>query len=576
MSQPEHRLRGLLTAQFFGAFNDNAWKLIVALLAIRAVAGTLGASGPTFEEASQTRTTIAFVIFTLPLMLVSLPAGVLADRLSKRTVIVTMKAIEVLLMAAGTAALVINPSGWLLPLVVLGLMGVHSALFSPAKYGILPEILPHQQLSWGNGLLEMWTFLAIIAGTAAGGLLLDLVGESTWIAGLILSAFAGIGFVASWAVPRVQPARSEGGVITTAKIAWAAMRDDRVLRLAVLGSALFWTVGSLVGQDILVYAKAVLRLPDAQAGLPIAMLAIGIGVGAALAGKVSAGKVEYGLLPLGACGLTLFLFLLGTLVPGLLGTLVLMVLLGVASGLLVVPLNSLIQWRSPDDRRGAVIALSNTFVFGGVLVGSLGAKALSWAGLSASGILVAASVASGAGTLWALWLLPDAFLRFVLVLLTHTFYRLTVAGREHVPETGGALLVPNHVSFVDGLFLLASLDRPIRFVVEARYWHHPLLRAFMKSLGAIPISTAGGPRVVLRALREAGRYLDAGEIVCIFPEGQLTRTGMLLPFRRGFERIVKGRVAPLSPCTWIGSGEAFSATRAGGSSRSSPNGSPTR
>jgi acyl-[acyl-carrier-protein]-phospholipid O-acyltransferase/long-chain-fatty-acid--[acyl-carrier-protein] ligase len=151
------------------------------------------------------------------------------------------------------------------------------------------------------------------------------------------------------------------------------------------------------------------------------------------------------------------------------------------------------------------------------------------------------------GTVWALWLLPDAFLRLLLVLLTHSFYRLTVVGREHVPERGGALLAPNHVSFVDGLLLLASLDRPIRFIVEAHYWQHSVLRPFMQSLGAIPISASDGPRMVLRALRDAGRYLDEGEIVCIFPEGQLTRTGLLLPFRRGFERLAKGRSVPVIP-----------------------------
>ncbi len=547
MDNPKHPLRGLLIVQFLGAFNDNAWKLIVALLAIRAVAAQVGGSGPAFEAASQTQTTLAFVVFTLPLMLVSLPAGVLADRVSKRSVIIIMKAIEVCLMAGATLALGIRPSDWVLPLVVLGLMGAHSALFSPAKYGLLPEILPHDQLSSGNGLLELWTFLAIISGTVAGGVLLDWAGESAWISGLVLTTLAGLGFLLSWTVPRVPPARSQGGITTTVKIAWDTLRTDRILRLAVLGSIFFWTIASLAGQDILVYGKTVLGLADRTVGLPLAMLAIGTGFGAVVAGKLSASKVEYGLLPLGAIGLTVFLLLLGIFSPGLFGVLILMALLGIASGMLVVPLNALVQWRSPDDRRGAVIALSNSFVFGGILLGSLSAKVLSEIGLSASGILLAVSAVTAMGTVWALWLLPDAFLRLVLVLLTHTFYRLRVIGRGHVPERGGALLVPNHVTFIDGLFLLASLDRPIRFVMEARYYHRPFLRPFVKSLGAIPISATGGPRLVLRALRDAGRYLDQGEVVCIFPEGQLTRTGMLLPFRRGFERLAKGRTVPIIP-----------------------------
>ncbi len=544
---PRHPLRGLLIAQFCGAFNDNAWKLIVALLGIKVVAAKIGSSGPAFEAAAQTHTTVAFVAITLPLMIVSLIAGVVADRLSKRTVIIAMKAAEVLLMAAGAVVLLINPSAIVWPLFILGLMGVHSALFSPAKYGILPEVLPHERLSAGNGVLELCTFLAIILGTAAGGLLLDLTDPSPWKAGLILTASAVVGFIASWTVPRVPPARSDGGLAATLHGAWSALRTDRVLRLAVAGACFFWTVASLVGQDMLVYGKAALGLSDRFAGAPLAVFALGVGGGAFLAGRLSAAKVEYGLIPLGASGLALFLGLLGSITPSLPHTLVLMAWLGVSSGLLIVPINALIQWRSPGDRRGAVIAMSNTFVFGGILIGSLAAEALSRTGLSPSGILLAASLATVAGTAWALWLLPDAFLRLVLVLLTHSLYRLRVIGREHVPQAGGALLVPNHVSFVDGFLLMASLDRPIRFVVDAAYVTHPLLKPFMRAMRVIPISSSGGPRVILHALREAGQSLDDGDLVCIFPEGQITRTGALLPFRRGFERIVRGRTVPIIP-----------------------------
>ncbi len=545
--QSRHPLRGLLIAQFCGAFNDNAWKLIVALLAIKQVAESVGASGPAAEAASQAQTTVAFVVFTLPLMLVSLVAGVFADRLSKRSVIVIMKAVEVALMAAGSLALLANPSGGLLPLIVLGLMGVHSALFSPAKYGILPEILPHDRLSAGNGLLEMWTFVAIIGGTATAGFLLQLAAPRAWMAGLALTVVAVVGCVASWAVPRVARARTEGGVISTVAGAWAAMRSERVLRLAVIGAVFFWVIASLTGQAILVYTKAVLGLSDALSGMPMALLALGVGGGAILAGRLSASKVEYGLIPLGAIGVAGALLLLSALTPKLIGTLALMTLLGVASGLVIVPINSLIQWRSPEDRRGSVIALANTFMYGGILASSLSAGGLAEMGFSTGGILMAAAAATVAGTLWALWLLPDAFLRLLLILATHSLYRLTVVGRHHMPEKGGALLVPNHVSFIDGFLLIASLDRPVRFIVDAEYFHHPLLKPFMKALGAIPISSSEGPRVVLHALRDAGRCLDQGEVVCIFPEGQITRTGVLLPFRRGFERILKGRSAPIIP-----------------------------
>jgi len=541
-----HPLRGLLIAQFCGAFNDNAWKLMVALLGIRQLAATMG-PGPEFETASQTHTTLAFVVFTLPLALVSVVAGVLADRVSKRTVIIMMKSVEVLLMTAATEALWINPAGGILPLIVLAGMGVHSALFSPAKYGILAELLPHEQLAAGNGRLEMWTFLAILTGTAAPGILLSITGSSLWLAPLTLVILSLVGFAAAWTIPQVPPARTEGGLLDTLQGAWSALAADRLLRLAVIGAVFFWTIASLFAQDILVYAKAVLNVSDWQSGLPLMLLSIGIGIGARLVGRLSQSRVEYGLIPLGAIGVAAMLLSLGLGAPQLTGTLVLMVVLGVASALIFVPLNALIQWRAPAERRGSVIAFENICVFTGILLGSLSAGALANAGLSTTGIFTATALVTLAGTAWALRLLPDALLRVLLVLATNSIYRLRIVGEEHVPKSGGALLVPNHVSFIDGFLLTASLDRPVRFVVDAQYADHPLLKPFMKMLGVIPISSHEGLRVILRALRDAGTAIEKGELVCIFPEGQITRTGTLLPFRRGFERIMKGKTAPIIP-----------------------------
>ncbi len=540
-------LRGLLIAQFFGAFNDNAWKLMVALLAIKQIASTHELAQSTFEVASQTQTTQAFVIFTLPLMVVSAFAGVFSDRFSKRTVIVTMKALEVLLMVAGTAALFFNPQGGTLPLLVLAAMGAQSAIFSPSKYGILPELLTHQRLSWGNGQLELWTFAAIIGGTALAGPLLDLSGPTPWVAGFVLIIFSACGLWASLLIPSVPRARPDGGVRETWQGALEAFRSDRVLALGILGAVAFWTLASLVGQDVLIYAKAVLQLSDTYSGLPLAAFGIGVGIGSLLAGKLSATKVELGYLPLGGIGITFSLVTLGQLTPGLAGTLFGMICLGLSSGFVVVPLNALIQWRAPADRRGAVIAFSNTLVFGGVLLGSIGSGILANLGFNASTILVISGVGSAILTAWALYQLPETFVRLVLVLLTHTIYRLKVLGRDQLPQEGGALLVPNHVSFIDGFLLLATTDRPIRFLVDQVYYDHHILNPFAKIMGAIPISSNGSPREILHALREAGRRLDEGELVCIFPEGQITRTGNLLPFRAGFTRIMKGRNIPIIP-----------------------------
>src|SRR6185437_10116175 len=518
-TQPlSYPLRGLLIAQFCGAFNDNAWKLMVALLAIRqATAGM--ASGPALETVAQTQTAVAFVIFTLPLVFLSLVGGTLADRVSKRTVIISIKVIEVFLMAAGTAALWLNPVGGVLPLVVLCGMGVHSALFSPSKYGILPELIPHERLAVGNGLLEMWTFAAILTGTAAGGFLLQMSGDHTWLAPLVLTGLSVIGLATAFHIPQVSSARAVGGVGATLQGAWAAIQSERMLRMAIPMDIMFWTIASLFGQNVLVYAKAVLHLSDAMSGLPLTILSVGIGVGALLVGRISRNRVEYGLIPLGAIGVFLTLLSLGILAPPLTGTFLMMGMLGIASSFIFVPLNAILQWKSPSDRRGAVISFSNTCVFTGILLGSLAGGSMANAGLSTTGIFLAAAAMTLGGIGWALWFLPDTFLRFVLVVLTNTLYRLRIVGQSHVPPSGGALLVPNHVSFIDGFLLIASLDRPVRFVVDSQYTEQPIFKPFMKTLGVIPISSHGGLRVILKALRDAGAAVDKGELVCIFPEG---------------------------------------------------------
>jgi acyl-[acyl-carrier-protein]-phospholipid O-acyltransferase/long-chain-fatty-acid--[acyl-carrier-protein] ligase len=555
----------LIVSQALGAFNDNAWKQLVVLLAF---------TRTTSDSAAQGSAAMAQVILLIPLILFNLPGGVLADRLSKRLVILGTKCLELGLILLGTLALVLRPAGGPALLVILGLLGVQAALFGPSKYGILPEILPHEKLSRGNGLLEMWANLAIIGGTVAGGVLVSATGGAPWVGGLFLTLLAAGGLLAALTIPRVSAARSEGGLTQTLVLGWRSIRSDRILRLAVVGQVFVWSIASLVPAPVLAFGARSLGLPEWAMGFPLAAIGVGIGLGSILAGRLSGPKVEYGLLPLGAMGLTLSALAFGLLAPHLVGgatswddaaaplplralgvltqpgfvaTVILMNLLGISAGLLFVPLNAMIQWRAPHDRRGAVIALGNMMANGGMLAGSLVAMGLAAMGVAPSGTFLGASIVLALGTAWALWLVPDSFMRFVLLLLAVTLYRLRVIGRGNLPAAGPALLTPNHVSFADGLFMIASVDRPIRFVVYADYFQRPLIGAILRTMKAIPIAATGGPRMILEAFREAGRALDNGELVCIFPEGQITRTGTTLPFQRGMERILKGRAVPVIP-----------------------------
>jgi len=559
-------LTGLILAQFFGAFNDNAWRLILFTLLMLQYAELRGTTE--YEELNQGELTTLFLVFTLPMLVLSLPAGWLADRVSKRKLIILTKVAEVFLMGGAAAALYFAPTAYWIPVILVGLMGAQSALFSPAKYAIIPELIPHERLSEGNGTLEMWTMVAIIIGTAAGPLLLFFADGGTakslvFIAPLILVAFSLLGLGASLYIPVVQSAGSRRSMLDMVTGAWAAIRADRVLGMSIGGAIVAWVVLSLLGQVIVVYAKDMLATltangaapwwvtaigePELLVGIPLAVFGVGFCIGAVLAGKLSRGIVEVGLIPLGAAILALFTLLLALIQPNFAGTNTLCLFVGVGAGMLAVPILALVQWRSPADRRGAVLAMTNVGTLTGTIGGSLASYFMSKGGLETWLIMLVSAVGIMLATAWALWLLPMAFVRLLLLILTRTFYRVTPIGTAHVPQSGGALLVPNHVTFVDGLFIIASLDRPVRFIVDQRYYNKWWLKPFMKAMGAIPISSTGGPRVILKALRDAGEYLDQGDLVCIFAEGQLSRTGHLMPFRRGLTRLVKGRDVPVIP-----------------------------
>lgn len=536
-------LSALQRAQAFGAFNDNAWKAIVAALALRQVSGV----GESAEAEAQWHAMLPMLVFTIPLALFSLPFGAVADRSRKNAIIVLAKVAEAVLMGLGALVLFAAPEHSWLPLVILALMGVQTAAFSPAKYGILPEIVTHVELPRANGRLEAVTFIAIVAGTGLGPLLIGVVPGVPGFAGIVLFALALVGWRSAQRIERTEPARLSGGFGTALRGAGNAIRGDRALVLAILGQAWFWSIASLLGQNVAVFAKIALELSEKWIGLPLGVFALGVGIGSELCGRFAKGRVEVGFVPLGSLLLAILVLLLAILPPGIATALVVLTLLGIASGFIVVPLNALQQWRAPDEHRGSVIALSNAAAYVGMILGSLFGGLLALQGASCRMVFAACAVLTVIGTVIAVWLLPIALMRALLLVFVHSCYRLKIVGLENVPAKGGVMLTPNHVSFLDGILISVAIDRPVRFIVDRAQYERRGIKPFMKWIGAIPISQTGGPRQILRALKDAGEYLDRGDVVCIFPEGQITRTGAILPFRRGMERIVKGRACPIVP-----------------------------
>ena len=531
----------LIATQFQGAFNENALKFLVIYMALA------------LQKDQGQRDRLEFLVgalFAAPFILFSLTGGYLADRFSKRSVTVWTKVFEVAVMALAVSALA-GPS-FPLALAAIFLVCTQGAFFGPSKYGLLPELLPPERLSWGNGVLELGTFLGTIAGSVGGALLADAFQGRQVYSGLLLSGFTVVGLLSSLGIRRVPAADPTKKFNASSLIdVWTPMkliRADRVLWLAVLGNTYFFFVAALLQFNIFLYGQDVLHLDSTHGGLLQAAVAIGIGVGSFAAGFLSGGKIEYGLIPLGALGMTLLGLCLA--IPGLTFAEVVGLLagLGFAGGFFIVPVSALIQHIPAQEHKGSVLGAANWLSFVGVGLAS-GAYygASHWMRLSPGAIFLWASILTLAATGYVLYLLPDALLRLVLWTATHTFYRLDVAGRERVPARGGALLAPNHVSMADAAFLIAALDRPVRFLMFKGSFEHPLVKPLAKMLRVIPIASDQGPREMIHSLREATQALQNGELVCIFPEGQMTRIGQMLPFRRGMERIMKGVEAPIIP-----------------------------
>jgi acyl-[acyl-carrier-protein]-phospholipid O-acyltransferase/long-chain-fatty-acid--[acyl-carrier-protein] ligase len=477
----------LIVTQFQGALNENGIKSLVQFMIL----------GMGLQVAQRDRQVLIIgALFSIPYLLFSMTGGFLADRFSKRTITIATKVLELAVMILAVVGLNPNLTGQhnlTLVYAAIFLASTQAAIFGPSKYGLLPELLPESRLSWGNGVLELGTFAALIAGTAAAAAMADqFKGHEHW-AGSIFCGLSVLGLLSSLGISRVPAAaptkKFNPNPIGDLWVQGRLIRNDRVLWLAILGNIYFWFLATLLATNIGFYGIDVLKISLTQTGYLQVAVAVGIGLGSVAAGYLSAGKVEYGLIPLGSIGLTVFGILLSFHGLSFVQVALLLAVLGFSAGFFAVPINALIQHRPDEKDKGGVIAAANLLSW----VGIGGAFGVNYAfqhylHLSPSAIFLASALSTVAATVYVLYLLPDALLRLLLWMATHTLYRIHVEGRENIPAKGGALLAPNHVSMVDAALLIAATDRPIRFMMYKENYEIPWLKPWLKILGVIPIS----------------------------------------------------------------------------------------
>jgi acyl-[acyl-carrier-protein]-phospholipid O-acyltransferase/long-chain-fatty-acid--[acyl-carrier-protein] ligase len=520
-----------LWTQFLGAFNDNVYKMIVSMLAVEIAAN---------RQLGALYLSISLAVFNLPYLLFAGYAGQLADRFSKTRVLQVTKALEIATMLLGLSALLMNRIELLLG--VLFLLATQANFFSPAKYGILPEMMSEAEITAGNGLVEFSTLAAIVLGTSFGGFLISIWKHSPWNLGGTLLGIAVVGSLCSLGITRVPASGSSAAFhwnpFHEVWIGFGRLRESRALALTVTGLSYFWFLGALFTSAILLLGNEILHAPELQVSMLAAALALGIGLGSIAAGWISRTHIELGLVPLGSLLLGVFSVFLGFrhsyawTASGL-------VAMGFAGGLFFVPLNAFLQERAGNQEKGRLLATTNFFntaamLFASAVLWILHDK-LHW---PATTIIGALGVLTLLATVYVVSVVPADVLRLILFGLSRSYFRIRVVGADRIPANGAAILISNHVSYGDSLLIGGCTHRFVRFLMWKPIFDLKFAKPFFQILQAIPIDPHS-PKETVRALRQACNELKSGELVCIFPEGGLTRTGHVQTFQRGVERLME-------------------------------------
>ena len=555
----KRRFAPFFWTQALGAFNDSAFRNAMVMLA----AFQMGLP----DRQVSLYTNLAPALFILPYFLFSATAGQLAEKFEKTRIIRYVKLFEIAAMLL--AAWGFHTHHLALLLAVLFMMGVHSTVFGPIKYAILPQALEPTELVGGNGMVEMGTQLAILIGMIAGNALMLLAGVGPLASAALTIGVAVLGYSASRAIPPAPATAPElkfnwNPLTETVRVLGITHRDRAVFN-AVLGISWFWFFGTVLVAQLPVYTKLNLGGDGSVNTLVLTLFSLGTGVGSLLCEKMSGKRVEIGLVPLGAFGLTAFgidLFFarpVASVVQGLDWLAFLhaagswrivldLTLIGVFAGFYVVPLFAFIQSRAPREQLSRIIAGNNILNALLICCASGFGLGLGLLGLGVPQIFLITAVLNAAVALYIFTLVPEFLMRFITWVLVNVLYRVRADGVQHVPEEGAALLVCNHVSYMDPLLLMASLRRPARFVMYYRIFNIPLLSFVFRTAKAIPIAgRKEDPAVLQQAYDAIDEALGAGEVVCIFPEGGLTGDGGIAPFRPGVEKILARRPVPVVP-----------------------------
>ncbi|WP_397449300.1 MFS transporter [Pseudomonas sp. NA-150] len=566
MSQSQFNLLGkrrflpFFITQSLGAFNDNVLKqsLILAILYKLSIDGD-----------RSIWVNLCALLFILPFFLFSALAGQFGEKYAKDALIRLIKLGEIAIMLVGAAGFMLNHL-WMM-LLALFAMGTHSALFGPVKYSILPQHLHEDELVGGNGLVEMGTFLAILAGTICAGVMMSSSHYAPIVATVLLLV-ACLGYLASRGIPRAVAASPEMRLNWNIfSESWATLRlglgQTPAVSRSIVGNSWFWFVGAVYLTQIPAYAKEWLYGDETVVTLILTVFSIGIAAGSMLCERLSGRKVEIGLVPFGSVGLTVFGLLLwwhsGGFPQNAVANDWLTVLsygqawwvladvlgIGVFGGFYIVPLYALIQSRTSEKERSRVIASNNILNALFMVVSAIvSIVLLSVAKLSIPQLFLVVSLMNIAVNTYIFKIVPEFSMRFMIWLLSHSMYRVEHRNLEAIPDEGAALLVCNHVSFVDALLIAGSVRRPIRFVMYYKIFNLPVLNFIFRTAGAIPIAGRGEDlQVYDQAFKKIAEYLNEGELVCIFPEGKLTTDGEIDEFKGGVTRILQETPVPVIP-----------------------------